>query len=93
MEIHGPFALLRSVVVSGVFRRRGIASDICTRLEEEAARRGLSQIFLLTETAESFFANRGYIVVARGDAPAEITATDEFTTLCPDSAVLMVRAC
>lgn len=66
---------------------------ICDRLEEDAARRGISQVYLLTETAESFFAIRGYSVATREDAPAEIAVAEEFTTLCPDSAVLMVRAC
>ncbi len=93
LEIHGRFALLRSVAVASNFRRKGIASAICAWLEEDAPRRGISHIYLLTETAESFFANRGYAVIVRADAPAEITATEEFTTLCPDSAVLMVRAC
>ena len=93
LEIHGRLALLRSLAVDDRHRRMGIASRICARLEEEAAERGIVRIYLLTETAESFFTKRGYSVTARTDAPAEIVATQEFTTLCPDSAVLMVRAC
>ncbi len=93
LEIHGRFALLRSIAVAAVHRRKGIASMICARVEEEAGGRGIDRIYLLTETGESFFAGRGYSVIARADAPVEIAATEEFTTLCPDSAVLMVRAC
>ena len=93
LEIHGRFALLRSLAVEAGHRQQGIASMICDRLEKDAARRGIRQVYLLTETAESFFSNRGYAVAAREDAPAEIAATEEFTTLCPDSAVLMVRTC
>ena len=93
LEIHGRFALLRSIAVATEHRRKGVASAICTRLEEEAAARGVAQVYLLTETAEAFFASRGYSVVPRVDAPAAIAATEEFATLCPDSAVLMVRTC
>jgi amino-acid N-acetyltransferase len=93
LEIHGRFALLRSLAVGAESRRKGIASTICARLEDEALGRGIDRIYLLTETAESFFAGRGYSVSARADAPAEILATEEFTTLCPESAVLMVRTC
>jgi len=93
LEICGRFSLLRSIAVAAEHRRKGIASMICARLEEEAKKRGIVRIYLLTETAESFFANRGYAVIARTDAPAEIAATEEFTTLCPHSAVFMVRVC
>jgi amino-acid N-acetyltransferase len=93
LEVHGRFALLRSLAVGAEHRRQGLASMICDRLEEDATHRGVSRVYLLTETAESFFAKRGYSVATRENAPAEITATEEFTTLCPDSAVLMVRTC
>jgi amino-acid N-acetyltransferase len=93
LEIHGRLALLRSLAVGTEHRQQGIASMICDRLEKDAVGRGISRVYLLTETAESFFSTRGYAVAAREDAPPEITATEEFTTLCPDSAVLMVRTC
>ena len=93
LEVHWRFALFRSLAVGAEHRRQGLASMICDRLEEDATRRGVSRVYLLTETAAAFFANRGYSVATRKDAPAEITATEEFTTLCPDSAVLMVRTC
>jgi arsenate reductase (thioredoxin) len=46
---------------------------------------------LLTETAEIFFARKGYHTVDRKDAPAEIQASSEFSHLCPSSAVLMKK--
>jgi N-acetylglutamate synthase-like GNAT family acetyltransferase len=49
-------------------------------------------MYLLTMTAEGFFARRGYLRIARGSAVPEIQATSEFTLLCPDSSVLMVKA-
>ena len=60
LEVYDRVGLLRSVAVAEDHRRRGVASEICARLEAEAARRGIDRLFLLTETAESFFARRGY---------------------------------
>jgi amino-acid N-acetyltransferase len=91
LEIHGPLALLRSLAVEASQRNRGLASAICDRLEGEAARRGIGHVYLLTETAERFFSRRGYVAVSRADAPPEIAASEEFSSLCPQSAVFMRR--
>jgi hypothetical protein len=45
----------------------------------------------LTIDAEKFFARLGYRTMARSDAPAAIQSTDEFSSLCPGSAVLMQK--
>jgi len=91
MEFHGADALLRSLVVARAHRGRGIAKEICDRLEARAKQNGARSVYLLTETAESFFAARGYEVVSRSLAPAGIAASEEFAVLCPQSAVLMRR--
>ena len=49
-------------------------------------------MYLLTTTAERFFAQRGYVRIARGSVVPAIQATREFTRLCPDSSTLMVSA-
>lgn len=92
LELHAPFGLLRSVAVVPGQRRRGIASAICAHLEAEAARRGVDRLYLLTETAATFFAARGYREIPRSDAPPEVASCEEFRSLCPASAVLMTRA-
>jgi amino-acid N-acetyltransferase len=46
---------------------------------------------LLTQTAEVFFANRGYRRIGRADAPQAVQASAEFRSLCPASAVAMSR--
>jgi amino-acid N-acetyltransferase len=92
LEIHGPLALLRSLAVDPARRARGVATAICDRLEGDAARLGIRRLYLLTETAERFFARRGYAAVPRAGAPPEIAASRELSALCPQSAVLMGRA-
>jgi amino-acid N-acetyltransferase len=92
LEFRGSHALLRSLAVSPTHRNRGLATAICDHLEAEAARRGINSIYLLTETAEEFFVSRGYTATPRPEAPPEITSSEEFSAICPQSAVFMRRA-
>ena len=92
LEIYGRTALLRSVAVARAHRGKGIATGLCARLEAEAARRGVDRLYLLTDTAEAYFEERAYAVLPRSDAPAEIASCEEFTTLCPETAVLMSKS-
>ena len=91
LELYESDALLRSLAVSPAHRGQGQARRICDRLEAEAAHRGVGHVYVLTETAETFFAGRGYEVVARALAPAVIAASEEFAAICPQSATLMRR--
>ena len=88
LEVHGTYGLLRSLAIAPEARGQGFARVLGTKVEDRAARLGL-QLFLLTETAERFFTHRGYEVVDRRNAPAEISSSREFSDLCPTSALLM----
>jgi amino-acid N-acetyltransferase len=46
-------------------------------------------IYLLTTTAEGFFAQRGYRLSERVTAPLAIAATRQFCGLCPATARFM----
>jgi len=92
LELHGSVALLRSLAVAPAHRGRGLATAICAHLEAEAATRGVEHVYLLTETAERFFTRRGYVAIPRANAPPEIASSEEFSVLCPQSAVFMRRA-
>ena len=81
--------LIRSVVVHPAFQSRGLGKQIYEHLEENARERGLADLYLLTETAESFFQPFGYSLIARDSAPAELQAAPQFAWLCPASAVVM----
>jgi amino-acid N-acetyltransferase len=59
--------------------------------EEVACSRPVSALYLLTTTAADFFARHGYHVTNRADAPEFLQATTEFSRLCPESAVCMVK--
>ena len=91
LEIHPGAALLRSLAVAADRRGRGLATRICDRLEADARRRGAPSVYLLTETAERFFARRGYAKTDRGEAPEGIARSAEFVRLCPASAAFLRR--
>jgi amino-acid N-acetyltransferase len=91
LEVFGPVALLRSLAVPERWRGRGIGSQLAQKAEEHAWSGGVEAVYLLTTTAEGFFARRGYDKVDRDAVPGAIKETVEFQSLCPASAVCMVR--
>jgi amino-acid N-acetyltransferase len=91
-ELHGRDALLRSLVVAPARRGAGLGGELVGRLAAEAQRGGVKRFFLLTTTAEAFFARRGFQKVDRQAVPAAIAGTKEFNSLCPNTAVCMTRA-
>ena len=88
----GSVALLRSVVVADAARKTGKGGAIVAELLSRARARGVNALWLLTETAEPFFAAHGFNRRPRGEAPEDIRATSQFAHLCPDSAVVMHRS-
>ena len=92
LELHGRDALLRSLVVAPARRGAGLGGRLVACLERAAARQGAWRFYLLTTTAEAFFARRGFQKIPRATVPAGIAATREFRSLCPVSAVCMTRA-
>jgi len=85
-------ALLRSFAVLPAFREQGLARHLLAVLEQHALATGHQNIYLLTNTARSYFARRGFWPLAREQAPAAIAACPEFRSLCPVSAVFMRKA-
>ena len=91
LEIYGTEALLRSLVVDPSVRSTGLASALVERAEIHAAEQGVRTLYLLTTTAEAFFARHGYHRIDRAVAPAAIRSTREFAGLCPASSEFMSK--
>jgi amino-acid N-acetyltransferase len=91
LEMFGDVALLRSLVVAEPLRGSGAGSALLDHAERHARSRGVKVVYLLTTTAEAFFARRGYGHAARASAPTAIRATREFSALCPSSSAFMSR--
>lgn len=90
LEIYGTYGLLRSLVIEETARGVGYGKALSDGLIGYAKEKEITEIYLLTTTAESFFANRGFRIVDRNAVPREIQKTSEFSGLCPDSAVCMM---
>ena len=92
IERHGDAGLLRSVVVEPGRRGLGLGRDIVAAAERLAREDGITELYLLTETATGWFPRLGYEVVPRAEAVAAVGESIEFTTVCKDTGVPMRRA-
>lgn len=92
LEVLGTVGLLRSLVVEERARRAGLGGKLVGALESAAEAAGIAELWLLTIDAEKFFQKHNYEIVDRQSAPDEIRGSDEFSSLCPDSAYLMRKA-
>ncbi len=90
-ELYAPDALLRSLAVAPAQRGGGLADKLVRELEIVAATWGVERWWLLTTTAEKYFVARGFEVSARGNAPAVIRSTKQFTGSCCSAAVCLTR--
>jgi len=91
LELYPPYGLLRSLAVSSSHRNHGIGNILIQAVEQQAADLGLTAIYLLTETAVSYFEKRGYKIVERDDTPSGIRGSSEFSHVCPVSAIVMKK--
>jgi len=91
LELRGYSALLRSLAVAADYRNRKIATRLILEIEKHARSLKVNALYLLTMTAEDFFKKNGYQRTARDSTPIGIQGTTEFQSLCPASAVCMVK--
>ena len=87
-ELYGEHALLRSVVVLPEVRGKGFGKAVTEGVLARAARAGARQAYLLTTNAEPFFEHAGFAPIARDEAPSDILATKQATTICSTAALL-----
>ncbi len=89
LEIYGDNALLRSLAVHPDFQGTGLGTKLVDRIIEVAKERRINRLFLLTDTAEAFFKERGFTIVTRDKVPDDMKQSIEFTTLCTSSPSMM----
>ncbi len=92
IESFDRFGLLRSLAVRKDRQGHGIGAALFERAIARASDKGMECLFLLTMTAEAFFARRGFMKVERSRVPERVAASAEFASLCPASAVTMMLA-
>jgi amino-acid N-acetyltransferase len=92
LEIMSTMGLIRSLAVSPSFRGKGIAIELYIRILAYAHLiKGIKKLYLLTLTAEGFFTKLGFEKIDRNNVPDAIQSTEEFRSLCPATAVCMVK--
>lgn len=88
-EVYADAALLRSAVVAPAHRGKRLGHSLVERLIGEASVRDIDTLYLLTTTAQPFFAGFGFEVLPREQVPTLVKSSVEFRGACPDSAVAM----
>jgi amino-acid N-acetyltransferase len=91
LERFGDVSLLRSLVVAEGHLRRGLGKRLVGAAEELPRELGVRAIYLPTTTAELYFEALGFHRAKRENAPPAIEHCSQFQSLCPSSAVLMVK--
>ena len=91
IELYDDAALLRSVAVEKSERGNGYGTIISNKVLAQAELSGVSTVYLLTTTADEFFADLGFVEIPRETVPQSIQTTTEFSDLCPETAVCMKR--
>lgn len=89
LEVYGTSALLRSVAVSPAHQGQGLGHKLTEAALNYARQQGVSEVYLLTETAADFFPRFGFVPGTRADVPASVQQSVEFTSACPQSALVM----
>jgi amino-acid N-acetyltransferase len=90
LAVLGSLGLFRSLAVAPEFRGRRLGHALWTRLRDEAPRRGIRQLYLLTTTADGLFSGWGFRRVGRDVVPDAVQATAEYSALCPRTATVMM---
>lgn len=91
LEVCCENGLLRSVAVAPEWRSRGLGRALVTQVIADAEARGINALYLLTTTADQYFPSLGFARTTRDQVPKDVRATNEFKSVCPDSAVVMTR--
>ena len=89
LEVKGLRGLVRSVVVEPRHTRRGVGTSLLQSLFARSQELSLRELYLITQGAEKFFSNAGFVAVPRDDVPGEIRSTFEYREQCPEDATVM----
>lgn len=90
LEVYGAEGVLRSVAVTEPRRGNGIGRMLTDTVIDHARASGVHRLFLLTPSAEGYFARRGFRGTQRVAASIEVRRSVEFREACPTSATAMV---
>ncbi len=91
LQVAGQDGLVRSMAVHWTRRNAGLGSRLHERLLFEAVLAGVRTLYVVTSSAEDFFAGHGFRKIAAQAVPAELQASEEFTAFVPGGSTVMSR--
>lgn len=89
LEVYDDGALLRSLAVDESMRGEGLGLALTEAAIRLARDRAAGLLYLLTQTATEFFPRFGFRRIPRAAVPPGVKQSVEFTTVCPETAVVM----
>ncbi|HUV36242.1 MAG TPA: arsenic resistance N-acetyltransferase ArsN2 [Patescibacteria group bacterium] len=92
IETYGTFGLMRSLAVSRSWRGRSVGRRLFEDRTAWARAEGIRALYLLTIDADGYCECFGFSRILRDDVPDEIRGSLEFSSLCPVTAVVMVKS-
>jgi amino-acid N-acetyltransferase len=92
IERYGDAGLLRSAAVSPDWRGKGIGESLTRDRLAWAAAEGITDVWLLTTTADRWFPKFGFALADRASAPPLLQGSREFAEACPATAIAMRRS-
>jgi len=78
LEVYNDLALLRSLAVTPACHHTGLGHALTETALAYLTTRQFRAVYLLTTTAEAFFAHHGFCRVARDAMPASVPQSAEF---------------
>ena len=89
VQFFNKLALLRSFGVINNYQHSGIGTILYNEMLKKMKNQLISEVFLLTISAESYFLKKGFNRIHRNIVPQKIKKSHEFKYACPSSAVCM----
>lgn len=91
LQVAGRDGLVRSMAVRWTRRNAGLGSRLHRRLLFEAVLAGVRTLYVVTTTAEGFFAGHGFRKIAAHEVPPALQASEEFAAFVPGGGIAMSR--
>jgi amino-acid N-acetyltransferase len=89
LEVYGQKGLFRSLAIHSTYRNLNIGKLLTDEVLALGREKGISEFYLLTNTAEGFFKKLGWKVTDRNEVSSEISKSSEFASICPSTAICM----
>ncbi|MEM6346459.1 MAG: arsenic resistance N-acetyltransferase ArsN2 [Bacteroidota bacterium] len=89
LEQYGSLGFLRSLSILPEFHAQGLGSQVVKKLIAEREAFGCAELYLMTTDAAGFFSKFGFQRVERSAVPESIKQTQQYSSICPSSAIVM----